>query len=447
MAQHVPAPPLSRKQVFSWQTSIGKTRFTLWDGSIRSGKTFVSLLAWLSWIPKAPRGSLVIIGKTKTTVVRNILDAIALIANKAIGSYSTHSDHVTIMGRRVWIVGANDAQAETKIRGWTLAGAYVDEVTLLPESLFVQLLGRLSVKGARLFGTTNPDNPEHWLNKRYILRIPSPENTPAQITKRGTKEDDILYDWGIHHFTMDDNPSLDPDYVAAKKREFTGLFYRRFILGQWVSAEGAVYDMWDPNRHVVRWQDVPPVVEFLATGIDYGTTNATAALALALCEDGRLYFVNEKRIQASGAQARYTDAEQSKMILDWLRDTELAPNCDYKPQWTIIDPAAASFRVQMHQDGAWGLQPAYNDVLYGIRVMANGLTGGWLKIADTCEGLISEIPGYSWDPKAELQGIDKPIKVADHSCDAARYALATTENRWRPIIEDYARGGHYAATG
>lgn len=418
---------LSLKQVQSWNAALTINNFTLWDGAIRSGKTFISLLAFLEWLPSAPPGAIGILGKTKTTIVRNILDAISLISPKAIGKYSVHSESVEIMGRTVWLISANDNLAEEKIRGLTMAGAYVDEVTIIPESMFVQLLGRLSVKGARLFGTTNPDNPAHWLKTNYINRA-----------------DEL--GWGFWHFTMDDNPSLEPAYIEAKKKEFTGLWYRRFIEGKWVSAEGAVFDMWDPETMIVPWQNIPPVVDFLATGIDYGTTNATSAIALALCEDGRLYAVNEKRIQAKGSQSRYTDGEQSKIVLNWLKDTELAPGCDYKPRWTIIDPAAASFKVQMSKDGAWGIQDAYNEVLYGIRLLANGLAGGWLKIADTCPALIAELPGYSWDPKAEAIGVDKPIKVADHGIDSLRYAVATTERRWRSTIDSHVRGGHYATT-
>nr|DAX74143.1 MAG TPA: large terminase [Bacteriophage sp.] len=108
---------------------------------------------------------------------------------------------------------------------------------------------------------------------------------------------------------------------------------------------------------------------------------------------------------------------------------------DLVPGRIIVDPAAASFKVQLRQDGAWGLTDADNDVLYGIRLMASLLASGSLKISDRCSGLIGEIPGYSWDSKAQLQGHDKPIKTADHSLDAARYALATTERKWRARVD------------
>nr|WP_269212830.1 PBSX family phage terminase large subunit [Schaalia sp. lx-100] len=412
------------KQQTAWKDFLTpEVRFLLLDGAIRSGKTVIAILIWLHWLPKSPEGHLAIIGKTKTTITRNILDVIKAIRPQAIGHYTSKTDVVTIMGRDVQIISANDAQAESKIRGLTLAGSMVDEATLLPEPMFVQLLGRHSVPRAKMIATTNPDSPAHYLKTNYIDR----------------HEEGLLPDWAVHHFTMDDNPGLTPEYVESVKREFSGLWYRRFIQGEWVSAEGAVYDMWDPKKHVVEWDELPRMVDAYAVGIDYGTQNPTAALILAMGEDGILYFVDEWRLDSTNrGHGTWTDAEQSQALLNWLHTTTHAPRMDVQPRRIIVDPAAASFKVQLKQDGAWGLTDANNDVLYGIRLMANGLGAGWLKIADRCQGLIKEAPGYSWDPKAQAAGADKPIKTADHSLDAARYALATTERLWRRTVDNTA---------
>ena len=174
---------LSAKQIRSWQASTLRDRFTLWDGAIRSGKTIISLFAFLDWIGNhAPQGPIAIIGKTHTTIIRNILDVIGMIAPKGIGAYSMGSDRVHIMGRPVWIIGANDAQAESKVRGLTLAGAYVDEATLLPEAFFVQLLGRLSVPGASGTSpwTTTPASPPNTSPRR---RKSSPASGTADSSK------------------------------------------------------------------------------------------------------------------------------------------------------------------------------------------------------------------------------------------------------------------------
>jgi PBSX family phage terminase large subunit len=308
----------------------------------------------------------------------------------------------------------------------TVCGAYVDEVTVVPEEFFTQLLGRMSVLGAQLFGTTNPDNPAHWLKAKFLDRIAA------------------LPDWRRFQFVIEDNPSLSPAYVESIKREYTGLWFRRFILGEWVAAEGAIYSMWDPDRHVIPHDALPDMQRMLAVGVDWGTTNATSAVLLGLGVDGRLYYVDEWRHDPQRTNVHLTTAQQSNALRDWLTTPHLPVGPFRAPEprveWVTVDPSAAALKVQLHQDGLRNVADAYNDVAYGIQTVASGLAMGWLLVSDRCAGLITEAPGYSWDPKATEKGEDKPIKVADHSLDAARYALATTESLWRPhIIDDLER--------
>ena len=99
-----------------------------------------------------------------------------------------------------------------------------------------------------------------------------------------------------------------------------------------------------------------------------------------------------------------------------------------------VDPAAASFKVQLGDDGVSNIINGDNNVLYGIQTMASLLSENQLLVSDRCAGFINEAPGYSWDPKATEKGEDKPLKVADHSLDAARYAIITTETNWRRYL-------------
>ena len=409
---------LSPKQRLSIREATASVN--IWNGSIRSGKTIASLLAFLAWLPEAPPGPVAIIGKTRDTILRNILEVIRQLHPDAISPWTKAATVVTIMGREVHLIGVNDARSEEKVRGLTLAGAYVDEVTLLQRAFFVQLLGRLSVTGSRLFGTTNPDSPQHWLKVDYL-------NRADQLG------------WHAWHFVMADNPGLTDEYKAAKAAEFTGLFYQRFILGLWVAAEGAIYDSWDPDRHVIRWADLPPMRSLYAVGVDHGTTNASVGILLGLSEDRKLYLVDEWRHDPgrlnSGTQGqRLTVAEQAASFLEWYRGQHLPRETDLRPRFTVVDPAAAAFRHQLFHDGLRNVRPANNDVMKGIGLVASLLTSGDLLVTDRCQGFISEIPGYSWDAKAASEGVDKPVKVADHSLDAARYAIATTETLWRPAL-------------
>jgi len=372
-------------------------------GSIRSSKTTAQIIDWLRWIPNAPPGPLAVVGRTKDTVGRNVLEVIEQLDPRAI-RWRPGAPTAVIMGRRHHVLGANDQQSETKVRGLTLAGALVDEVTVLPESMFVTLLGRLSVTGARLIGTTNPDSPNHWLKTKYLDRA-------ADLG------------WSVWHFTMRDNPGLSAEYIDRMEREYTGLYYRRFILGEWVAAEGAILDRWDPDTMVVPWADMPPMLRYVAVGIDYGTTNPSAAVLVGQDRLGRYWLVDEFRHDPGQAPgSRLTDAALSKRMIRWLLDEHHpAPTEPVIPS-VVADPAAASFRVQMAQDGI-RTRPANNEVLTGIQHMASLIGKDMLRVSDRCKGFIQEAPGYSWDKKATEKGHDAPVAVADHSLDAARYAL------------------------
>jgi PBSX family phage terminase large subunit len=395
-------------------------RLNIWQGSVRSGKTVASLLRLLMAIAAAPTsGRILLFGKTRESVGRNVFAVLtdpALFGPLArLTKYTPGAPTGTILGRLVDVIGANDAKAEPKVRGLTLCLAYGDELTTIPEAFVTQVLARLSVPGAQLFGTTNPDSPAHWLRKKYLLR-------QGELNLRT---------W---HSTLRDNPHLDPQYVADLTKEYVGLWYKRFILGAWVQAEGAVFDMWDEDRHVVS--TLPAIQRWISLGIDYGTRNATAALILAVGQDGRLYLTHEWRHDPAVARRQLTDSSLSRELRAWLGRLQVpgaASLTGLRPEWTVVDPAAASLRLQLHEDG---LTPALADnaVLDGIRLMSSLLGNDQLRVHQSCKGLIDEIPGYSWDDKAAEAGEDKPIKADDHSIDAARYAIKTPEVLWRPLL-------------
>ncbi|AYD86193.1 terminase [Streptomyces phage Darolandstone] len=401
--------PLSRKQL----RSIGQAtrRINVWHGSVRSGKTIASLLAFVIAVATAgPSGLIIICGRSLQTIERNCLEPLQ---DRALfGPLARHIVHTrgattaTILGRTVHLIGAADARAEGRLRGLTAQLAYVDEGTLLPEGFFVQLLARLSVPGARLYLTTNPDSPRHWLKTGYLDRA-------AELN---------LASW---HFKLSDNPSLSAEYVASLAAEYVGLWKRRMIDGAWVVAEGAIFDMWDEGRHVVT--QLPDMRRYWC-GVDYGTTNPFSAILLGEGVDGRLYAAAEWRHDSRAAHRSMTDAQYSAAVRAWLA------GLDITPEWTFIDPSAASFSTQMWQDGHPGLARASNEVADGIRSVSSLLAADRLLVHESCEGLLAELPGYSWDPKATERGEDAPLKVADHSADALRYAVHSTAHEWRHLL-------------
>jgi PBSX family phage terminase large subunit len=398
---------VSPKQLRSIVEAQRTPQLAVWSGAVSSGKTIASLIAFLIAIVAAPQhGLVIIVGRTLQTIERNIIEPLQSVS--LFGPLARHTVHTTgsttavILGRTVHLIGANDVRAEGRIRGATVCLAYVDEATLLPVSFWMMLLSRLRVAGAKLFATTNPDGPGHWLRKDFILR----------------GLDVGLVSW---HFELADNPSLTAEYVDRLKAQYVGLWYRRFILGEWCLAEGAIYDMFDPVRHVV--DILPPVQRWIALGVDYGTTNPFAAELVGL-HDGTLYLAHEWRYDSKRAHRSLTTHEYSERIRGWLAGVPA------RPEWTVVDPAAAEFVTQLHRDG---LTPvlADNAVLDGIRTVASLLATNRLKIHRSCQGLVDEIGGYSWDPDKAEKGEDAPIKTADHSLDALRYAVKTTESVWR----------------
>lgn len=409
---------MSRAQLLS-VADCTSAKIAVWSGAVRSGKTFISLFAFLFAVLRAPRaGVIIIVGRTLDTINGNIF---SLLTNPEIFgplvkyiSYTPGAKTATIFGRVVHLYGANDATSETKIRGLTVSLAYVDEATIIPEGFWNMLITRLSVDGARLLATTNPGSKNHWLRKQWILKA---------------KAKNLIH----FAFTMDDNPSLSEAFKADMRASYAGVFYLRFIEGQWTNAEGAVYPMWDENRHLIKHQDLPPIRRTLAVGMDYGTTNATVAVLLGITDEEkpRLVLIDEWHYSSKEHHGEtLPDVELSRRFREWLAkdhgtDTVYVP----APEFVFLDPSAASMRSQLHHDGttSWA---ADNAVLDGIQTVASLLAQGKLLVTDRCTLFLEEVTEYEWDEKAAEKGEDAVVKVDDHSLDGARYAVQSTIGQW-----------------
>ncbi len=394
---------LSPKQVQALIAS--KSRTNIWEGSVRSGKTHASFWWWLRFArDQSPaQGDLLMVGKTERTLERNIINPMISMFGSGRISYSRGSGEGHIYGRRFYVAGANDERAQDKIRGMTLAGAYGDEVTLWPESFYEMLRSRLSPRGARFLGTTNPDSPAHWLKKRTLNR--AGELDLCRVS-----------------FRLEDNIFLDPDFVTNLKKEYTGLWYKRFIEGEWCQAEGAVYDMWDEGKHVIS--NLPGSLQVLrwVVGCDYGTTNPTVFLLVGLGVDGTLYVVDEYCHDSREQGRQKTDVEYADDLERFLREHKKTS------VEIVVDPSAASFLAELRRRRL-RVSGADNAVLDGIRLVSTALSAGKLKVLLRCERLREEFLGYRWDEKAQSRGEDKPLKENDHALDALRYAVARLLSR------------------
>ena len=414
-------------------TSVHEARFrsNIWHGAVRSGKTIGSIVAWLKFIHemKDKKGHFLMTGVTIGTLKDNILDVIETMVGPENYRYVAGSREVWICGIKCLIRGASDEASEKKIRGLTLKGHYGDECTLWPRNYYKRAMDRLSVEGAKFFGTTNPDSPYHWLKTDFI-----------DLGKGPGGENKInLLDF---HFELEDNLTLPPQYVLDLKSEFTGLWYKRFILGLWVVAEGAIYDMFREEEHVLTsWSSLPywdselmPPWEQIRAGVDYGTSNPTSFIFLGLWH-GVWYAFAEHRYEGAKTGISRTDSDHSKYYRQYVADHGI------HPRTLDVDPSAASFKAQLKRDGVHGTKNADNEVNDGIRVVARALTSGQLKIHISCKTLIKEFMTYIWDPKAlEDRGEEKPVKLHDHSLDALRYVAVRAFGRSQLGVWQKPRG-------
>lgn len=381
---------LSSKQMLSINQAT--KRFNIWVGAVRSGKTYASILKLIDLLKNGPQGDVMIIGVNRSTIQRNVL----LQLYKFLGwpPPSSKSTETKLYGRNIYFVGAHDEGAVRAIQGSTLAMAYVDEATCIPAPFWKMLQSRLSIRGAQLIATCNPEGPAHWLKKEFIDR----------------EADLDLIHWD---FQLDDNPSLDESYKNNLKKEFTGMWYKRYILGEWAVAQGLIYDAYDNDNLYEHPFENP---NYYVLGVDYGTSNATAAVLCAISPrkwpqirvEDEYYYDSVKR----GRQK--TDSELA---------ADLRSFCGYRSIRAIyVDPSAASLKLELRRMDLPVLD-AKNDVVEGIKVTSKFIAGKNLVIQKGCKNLIECLQSYSWCPKAADRGLDKPLKEKEHIMDALRYAI------------------------
>jgi PBSX family phage terminase large subunit len=410
--------PLSRKQAVSIVEAVTTPQIALWTGAVAAGKTVASLVAFLIALARRPEpdsGLAVMAGWTLQSIERNLLDPLR--DERVFGDIARQVHHTTgsgiavILGRTVHLIGASDSRAEARIRGATIALGYIDEAVLVPESFWVMMLSRLRTPNSQLMASTNPANARHWLKTGYIDRA-------AEVGMRT---------W---HFTLDDNPYLSAEFVARLKRQHQGLWYKRYILGLWIAAEGVVFDMFDPDRHVV---DVLPVVKrWIGTGVDVGTVNPFAAEVLGLGIDRRLYIVAEWYWDSKARMKQLTDVQYSAKLREFFASVR-------HPGSQLYGISPERLIRQVHNDrhlfdGGVNVTGADNAVLDGIRLVSSLLSTDRLRVHSSCRNLIDQKQSYSWDAAAAQRGEDKPKKENDHAVDAERYVVATTRNVWRNLI-------------
>ncbi len=366
-------------------------------GSVRSGKSWINNYRFLHYSTHGPEGDMILTGKTERTIRRNIIDPIRAIIGSDI-KYNAGLGECHIGKRKCVVRGANDERSLEKIQGDTYAGGIADEVTLFPKSFWDMLLTRFSVRDSQLFCSTNPGSPFHFLKTEYI-----------------DNPDSDLYE---QKFILDDNPYLPVDYVARLKKQYSGLFFQRYILGLWVLADGIIYDMFDSDINV--YDNNISDYKYQIISADYGITNPTVFLKIQWNTVDKVYVTDEYCYDPKTHNNKQkTDGELADDLVEFMGAT---------PCELYIDPSATSFITELRKR-KFKVKLAKNDVLGGISFTAGMLKQGGLMIHKRCERLIKEVATYIWDVKAQEKGEDKPVKKNDHALDALRYGIFSKFSR------------------
>lgn len=384
-------------------------RLNIFEGSVRSGKTHISMIMWGFWVASSPRDSAYLMaGKTLNTLKRNVLEPMCSLFGSSF-SYSLSKKEATLFGRRVYLEGAANAQAENKIRGMTLRGAYCDELTLFGEDFFVMLLSRLSERGAKLFATTNPDNPAHWVKRDYL-------DNPAV---------DLL----SIKFTLDDNIFLPKSYIAALKAEFCGVFYDRFILGNWVAAEGRVYEGFS-SANVLSAQEISKRLSenrLLTSniGVDYGGNGSASAFVHVGFDVGfrNVYVLSEFYDKRNRSAESLISSFSEYVEQEKARYPALCCACCDSAEQLLIKSFRKAVRIEVKN----ALKKPINT---RINMLNRLISAGRFFVSEDCPHVIEALNGAVWDESE----IHKDVRLDNgtsniDSLDAMEYALERWERQ------------------
>lgn len=367
------------------------------DGSVRSGKTIACICSFLLYSQTNYSGeNFILAGKTIGALKRNVIGPMLQILNSWRWPHVYHrggqDNSIEINGNTYYLYEANNESSQDKLQGLTAAGAYLDEAALMPRSFVEQAIARCSVAGAKMWLNCNPAGPGHYINKEYIKKA---------------REKNIC----LLHFQMNDNLCLAEATKEKYRRMYTGVFYRRYVLGEWCAADGLIYSMFDSEIHVVP--TVPRHYKQYYISVDYGTLNPFSMGLWGLCQ-GVWYRIREYYYNGREKGVQKTDEEYYKEL------EKLAARLPVES--VVIDPSAASMIACIRKHGRYVVEEADNRVVAGIGLVASALHQRQILINDCCKDAIDEFGLYVWDEKASMDhGEDKPVKQNDHAMDDIRY--------------------------
>ncbi|WP_268914007.1 PBSX family phage terminase large subunit [Lentilactobacillus sp. SPB1-3] len=362
------------------------------DGSVRAGKTLIMSMSYILWsMTNYQEETFGIAGKTIGSLRRNVIKPLKRMLE---------SRHYVVKDKRAdnlleisygsntnyyYLFGGKDESSQDLVQGITVAGFFFDEVALMPQSFVNQATARASVDGSKFWFNCNPASPYHWFKTEWLDKLS--EHRAMHI-----------------HFMMTDNPSLSDSVKRRYETQYSGVFYQRYILGQWVLSDGVVYDNFDRETMVVDAPALSHITKYFVS-CDYGAMNPTVFLLWGF-SSGVWYCLKEYyydgRHDSSGRQK--SDEEYANDLVAFLGNL--------KPT-VILDPSAVHFAVVLQEHG-FNVLPGNNDVINGIRLTQNLMNSGEIKFTPFLSNLFKELGSYVWDDKASQRGEDRVVKDHDH---------------------------------
>ncbi|MCK9327073.1 MAG: PBSX family phage terminase large subunit [Bacteroidales bacterium] len=394
--------------------SIEQTGFlNVWEGAVRSSKTSASLLAWASYIIMSPERVFLMSGATMGSISRNCIVGDFGFVSLTGAKQKTDTDgskYIQLFDNLIYYVGGDNIRSFQKIRGMTIGGWYADEINLHHQDFIVEAFNRsLASTDRKNFWTLNPDVPSHPIYERYLDKFLA-DNLPG---------------YHYHHFTLDDNPAITAERKEELERQYTGVFYQRYILGRRVRAEGAIYTSFDRDRHIIR--ENPKDVLFAIIGADIGGNKSATSYVVTgfFWKDGKL---------AIAALDELYDKENvsTEHILKNFKVFAEKQKALYTIQDGYVDSAEQLILKSMRNIGVLNVHGSKKiKIVDRIRLLDYLFACDRAFIHKRCKHLIDAIENAVWDPKGmKEERLDDGTSNVD-SLDSFEYSF---EGKYRELM-------------
>lgn len=382
------------------------------DGSVRSGKSSVISIAYILWaMSNFHNKNFIIASQSISSADRNIIKPLLAIEyiHENFSVKWMPSSKLLMLGRGktvnyFYIFGGKDESSFQTVQGITAAGAFLDEVALMPESFANQVLARCSVEGSKYWFSCNPESPNHWFYQKWVKKA---------------DDKNALY----LHFTMDDNPSLSDNVKKRYQTMYTGVFYDRYILGRWVKAEGIIYRKFADENKKYLLNQVPNDIIMVNVGVDFGgNKSATTFVATGFSKGMNNVYVLE-------AERHHYEMTPNEMDELFVRFCDMVYD-KYKIAFTTRADNAEPILIRGLKNAALRAQCRTNvkpalkkSVLSRIKLINKLLGLERFYIMDHCKTVIEALNTAVWDDKKIDVRLDDLVTCDIDTLDAMEYAI------------------------